>query len=538
MAFARVCFADGFEERPQYLVKQGDLNGDGLVDVYVREKPNIVVIPLDDLTIPIAKPPHVVSFALMQGANHTFTLRTDLGGLNLSAAGASQVILTPMDVDMDANIDAVLTGMSTVVTGALDYVVFASGTSGLRNVPASILAMDANLKSFFEQLNGWIEDPAYFVNTAVANNWLKTVQGPLTWAWYAADYLQYWGYLYNGIPIIYFYEDTHNPNYPPDSCYYGYFNCYYDGFVWEVLVPVQQTYVTVDWSRFNQNALNAATQLDLPIARDALPVGSTNASGTATIFTSVLGGRPFYGGTLGSSEGRLPYEVDYPVDDLATLRVTAIKALAQAVATVPTPAAPPPAVTPLTKLPGVSVTENPIKALDHGTRPQAHAVVLHRTDSSTVTSALNAGKSSKTGATFYVDKDGKIYQTVNLESKTYHAGIIKSKCLDNPTTCSAPDQQAATTALGQNNYEALANHEKTKSYPARYPYNDDAVGIEVVGKYNATTQTWDALTTDQQNSLNSLVNALKTKYSLQNTDIYHHDTISRKTAGEGAGMGW
>ena len=86
LAFAQVCLADGFEERERYQVRQGDLNGDGLVDVYVREKPDIFVVDLDDLAIPIPKAPYVMSFALLQGANQTFTLATNLSGLNLSAS--------------------------------------------------------------------------------------------------------------------------------------------------------------------------------------------------------------------------------------------------------------------------------------------------------------------------------------------------------------------------------------------------------------------------------------------------------------------
>src|SRR5256885_6354394 len=72
---------------------------------------------------------------------------------------------------------------------------------------------------------------------------------------------------------------------------------------------------------------------------------------------------------------------------------------------------------------------------EHGALLAVPSIVLHRTDSSTAASVLNAYKSGqKTGAHFLIEKDGKIYQTASLEKICWHVGILQPRCV-NESTC-------------------------------------------------------------------------------------------------------
>lgn len=84
------------------------------------------------------------------------------------------------------------------------------------------------------------------------------------------------------------------------------------------------------------------------------------------------------------------------------------------------------------------------------------------------------------------------------------------------------------------------DHEKIKDYRARYPMNEDSIGIETVAKYMEATKTtaaaWEAPTAEQSASISRIVGILKKNYGISETDIYEHDKISYKTPGEGAGL--
>ena len=79
-------------------------------------------------------------------------------------------------------------------------------------------------------------------------------------------------------------------------------------------------------------------------------------------------------------------------------------------------------------------------------------------------------------------------------------------------------------------------HKKTKAYPAGYPMNEDAIGIELVGKQlgKADDSPFEEPTPAQQGSLQWLVRELLETLHLQRTDIYRHPQVSRKSEGEAA----
>ena len=176
------------------------------------------------------------------------------------------------------------------------------------------------------------------------------------------------------------------------------------------------------------------------------------------------------------------------------------------------------------------IIQRPISALERGPLTGPHAIVLHRTVSTTAESSLVSFERG-VGTHFVIDKDGTVYQTASLDQKTSHVGPIRSRCLAEGT-CQA-DEEAKIKNYGPKQGH---DHEKKKAYPDRYPMNEDSIGIEVVGMYWEESQQWDAPTPEQQQAIKKLIGTLQDRYSLTDSDVYEHDKISRKTAGEGAGL--
>lgn len=185
--------------------------------------------------------------------------------------------------------------------------------------------------------------------------------------------------------------------------------------------------------------------------------------------------------------------------------------------------------------------------IEHGNLGKIDAIIVHQTDSSSAEGAFNSYKSDAkaTGAHFLIDKDGTIYQTASLNQKCWHVAPIKSRCRE-IHSCS-PKEQAFQKDLQKKFPQygrfvrELAKHEWTKDYPDRYPGNDDAIGIEIVGralKRNPKDTAYEPLTPDEQKSLKWLIQALIDTLHLQRTDVYRHPEVGYKTAGEAADAQW
>ncbi|MFD0739528.1 N-acetylmuramoyl-L-alanine amidase [Lysobacter koreensis] len=180
-----------------------------------------------------------------------------------------------------------------------------------------------------------------------------------------------------------------------------------------------------------------------------------------------------------------------------------------------------------------------VPELEKGSMTGPKAIVLHRTSGDSVESALASAKRGE-GTHFYVDKDGTVYQAASLLKKTHHVGRIKSKCFADGS-CPADEMRLIRSwgfAPGR-----IYSHEKAKAYPARYPMNEDSVGIETVASCLTNCQpnepdnvTWDAPTPEQSAAISTVVGILKRHYGLGDADIYEHDKVSYKKGGEGAGL--
>lgn len=141
---------------------------------------------------------------------------------------------------------------------------------------------------------------------------------------------------------------------------------------------------------------------------------------------------------------------------------------------------------------------NQISDLERGSLNDPKGIVLHRTVSSSTQSTINAFKRGRDGVNygthFIVGKDGKVIQTASLDKYTLHVGKTRN------------------------------------SY---YPNNSNSIGIEVVGNYNKKTKSWESVTPKQQRAVAGLVQSLMNIYGLNIHNLYNHEDISYKTAGEG-----
>jgi hypothetical protein len=305
-----------------------------------------------------------------------------------------------------------------------------------------------------------------------------------------------------------------------------------------MFVRVTEIQLTIDYSGFNQQARSFAAQVESAANAADLRPGTPPAQAASSILRSVLGG-DVYGGVL-ESGARLDYEINFPDRDLGSGRLYAIEQLLAKVddldasSSVDTDVRDP-AVTRIRRLPGVPVVVRPTPALEQGDLPKVEAIVLHRTSGANLQGALKEGESTREGTHYYVDKDGTVYQTVSLDNHTAHVGKIKSRCIQEPGSCTPKETRDARTPRGIPN---LNTYEQNQTYPRRYPTNEDSIGIEVVANYDKATNTFEAPTEAQRQSIMRLVEALKTEYGLDASDIYQHDKISYKTDGEGAGLGY
>lgn len=160
--------AGGFDAR--YRAYQGDLNGDGRTDLYVKWTPRIVPIPFDDLTIPVPTSKRgVTDFVLQQTSTGTFSLVSTLTSTQLAAVRqwpiASNIQLAPGDINYDGAVDLIVRNVASLVSGGNNLMVFAA-PSGV-SAPTQVLQLNSTLRSFYQDVAGWFLTPLTTVNEEV-----------------------------------------------------------------------------------------------------------------------------------------------------------------------------------------------------------------------------------------------------------------------------------------------------------------------------------------------------------------------------------
>jgi len=181
--------------------------------------------------------------------------------------------------------------------------------------------------------------------------------------------------------------------------------------------------------------------------------------------------------------------------------------------------------------------------IEKGFLMNVHSLVIHQTAAPTAQHTFNSYIKGSHGAHFLIDKLGGIYQTARLDKKTYHVGKIKSKCYESKA-CTKIQLQFATNILFRpgksypDRVSDLHKHEKTKSYPDRYPLNTDSLGIEIVGNYDKSKKLFESVSAIQNQSLKWLINELFAHFKITSSDIYRHPEVSYKTSTEASTASW
>lgn len=176
--------------------------------------------------------------------------------------------------------------------------------------------------------------------------------------------------------------------------------------------------------------------------------------------------------------------------------------------------------------------------LAHGDLRAINGIIVHQTDSPTAQATFNAYKHGGNGAHFLIDKDGTIYQTLSIKKRATHVGPLKSRCLETHH-CGSGDLRAAAAARRQG---VMAEHrlEEKKSVPMRYPSNDDAISIEIVGKATGpkNQEVYESVSEAQNRSLRWLVAELIETLKLSRSEVFRHPEVSRKNVTEAGTARW
>lgn len=182
--------------------------------------------------------------------------------------------------------------------------------------------------------------------------------------------------------------------------------------------------------------------------------------------------------------------------------------------------------------------------IEHGKLDKVNAIVVHQTDTTSETQVFNSYSKGPDGAHFLIDKKGIIYQTARLDQSCYHVGLLKSKTAITQEGKDLKDvnQIWESDKLTFNQkIKKLNDYERKKTYPDRYPYNADSIGIEIVGKaYDDKTgnKIYENLTKEQQEALSKLLTYLLNKFSLTKSDVYRHPEVSYKNETEAESAIW
>ncbi|WP_019561268.1 peptidoglycan recognition protein family protein [Caldimonas manganoxidans] len=178
--------------------------------------------------------------------------------------------------------------------------------------------------------------------------------------------------------------------------------------------------------------------------------------------------------------------------------------------------------------------------IERGPMTLVRGIVVHQTDSPTATSTLHSYRSpGANGAHFLIDRDGTIYQTASIRKVTWHVGPLKARCL-------AEHRCAPTELQALKKFDPRGEHrrEMAKAHPDRYPSNQDAIGIELVGQalpvdaLKDDDKTFEPVTSAQKASLKWLVSGLCRSLGVTMAEVFRHPVVSRKNRTEAETAVW
>jgi N-acetyl-anhydromuramyl-L-alanine amidase AmpD len=185
------------------------------------------------------------------------------------------------------------------------------------------------------------------------------------------------------------------------------------------------------------------------------------------------------------------------------------------------------------------ITPRRFPNIEKGALPSVSAIVVHQTDTTTGQQVFNGYAGGPNGAHFLIDENGQIFQTASMSSRCWHVGeLLKSKCLAiDKTTCDSGAMAKIMAMKWGAQIDALNKHERAKNYPDRYPVNSDSIGIEIVGQHIDKTH-YEAVTPQQNLSLQWLIAELYGHFNLTGKDVYRHPDVSYKNPDEAGSAIW
>lgn len=258
----------GFQE--SYKAATGDLNGDGLQDIYLKAETDLVLIPLDDLVIPIRKRADVAPFVLQRRPDQTFQIVSNLTSAQRAAINgwqsAAAVVAESLDVNMDGFLDLLVTG----IPSADPVIVFAAEQQ--HAPPVAAKSLSSGLRTFLYDVHRWATHPAHIVH--VENT-----------GWYVLAELAAFGFTINGLPII---GDFFNAGTQPDACV-G-FACDFDPvFGWVIFIHVSYDVVQYQYSMTSQAAFELSLAFDPTLVDRSVVAQSPEAIVIADILEGMFG---------------------------------------------------------------------------------------------------------------------------------------------------------------------------------------------------------------------------------------------------------
>lgn len=180
-------------------------------------------------------------------------------------------------------------------------------------------------------------------------------------------------------------------------------------------------------------------------------------------------------------------------------------------------------------------------SIERGSMKTVYGIIVHQTGGATAQSTLDSYKSpSASGAHFLFDRDGTIYQTASLYKQTWHIGKLKARCM--------LEKRCTPVELKQlHSFSPTSEHkrEMNKKVPARFPSNQDSIGIELVGEalprdnsVPDSKKVYQNVTDEQNASLKWLIAELALILKVPMNEIFRHPDVSRKNPTEARSAQW
>ncbi|WP_116811743.1 VCBS repeat-containing protein [Steroidobacter cummioxidans] len=263
-----VAHAAGFDHN--YSAVTGDLNGDGLQDIYLKAKPKLAMIPLEDLLIPVPTRTDVAPFVLQRQPNNTFQIVSSLTGAQRSAISQWQQAASILVETVDTNMDGVLDVLVSGIPNSDPVIVY--GSSQRFAPPAALTTVTASVRQFITDVHNWTMSPA-------------RIEEVVETGWYSLYQLSLLGFLINGMPIT---GNMFNSQTVPDVCTGGLCD-YSPTYGWIMWLNVHYNVLEFQTTFTSQAANNLANAFDPTLQDTSVIAQSSNATVIANVLEQTFG---------------------------------------------------------------------------------------------------------------------------------------------------------------------------------------------------------------------------------------------------------